>query len=829
VQVSKQTISEALEAAMASYRAGDRAKAEKRCHDILCVQPGHSDANHLLGVLLYQAGDAVTGERYMRAALASQESVQALCDLALMLKAQKRLADAESTLRRAIAVQPDFVMAHQNLARLLIDKKDAAGAEAAFRRALKIEPNSADTLFGLGKMLSSIHRAADALDPLERAARIRPSAQALNSLGVVYDQLGRHEDALASFHRALELDSNFAEAHCNLGMRFVEKGEFERAEASLRAAIAAKGDFGGAHIALAKLYLHMKRPDHAIEQYQRAAELAPSDAGMHTAFGALLAERGHNKEAEAPLRRAVELNPELSGARMNLGNLLRDTGRIREAEVELRKAMELDPNSELAVYNLSTLMRDVRRLDEAEELARRVLELNPNQAAAYVSLGNALLGKNSGDITEALDAYRKGLEIDPDLDIAHSNLAYSITFATDDGYEILKECKRFSAQFEAPLLEKPVSFDNDRSPSRRLRVGYVSPDFREHCQALFTFPLLRNHDHDVVEVYCYSDVAKPDDTSRELSEFADVWREVHTLDDDQLAAQIREDRIDILVDLTMHMSRGRPMLYGRRPAPVQIAWLAYPGTTGSSAIDYRLTDPWLDPIATKHLDDRYTEKSIRLPDTFWCYDPLTSEPQPTPLPAKVAGQITFGCLNNPCKLSDKAFSLWAQAMKRVPNSRLALLTARGKAREDVVRKFELLGIEASRLLFLEYQRREHYLNTYMDIDIVLDTFPYNGHTTTLDALWMGVPVVSLTGTSPASRAGFSLLSNLQLQDLTTSDEIEFVEKAVTLATDLPRLENLRSVLRNRIENSPLMDGEKFARGMEQAFRQTWEEFCFVAQ
>jgi protein O-GlcNAc transferase len=435
------------------------------------------------------------------------------------------------------------------------------------------------------------------------------------------------------------------------------------------------------------------------------------------------------------------------------------------------------------------------------------------------------MAQGSGEIRPGLDCFRRALELDPECLIAYANLAYSTTFVSDDGYEVLAECKRLAEHFEPRFRSYDIDYPNDRSLSRRLRVGYVSPDFRDHCQSIFTMPLLRNHDHEAVEVFCYASVPKPDHVTAQLASYADVWRDVHKLDDEQLAAQIREDRIDVLVDLTMHMSRCRPLLFARRPAPVQIAWLAYPGTTGSSAIDYRLTDPFLDPVETKHLDDRYSEKSVRLPDTFWCYEPLVSGIEVGPAPVESAGHITFGCMNNPCKLTEQTFALWARVMQQVEGSRLMLLAARGDARERIGERFAALGVDPARIEFVDYQPREQYLRTYQRIDIVLDTFPYNGHTTSLDALWMGVPVVTIIGNTPHSRAGFALLSNLGMPELATRLDDGFVEQAVKLAHDAPRLRAIRSGLRYTMKHSPLTDGVRFARGMEHAFRLTWDRWA----
>jgi protein O-GlcNAc transferase len=294
---------------------------------------------------------------------------------------------------------------------------------------------------------------------------------------------------------------------------------------------------------------------------------------------------------------------------------------------------------------------------------------------------------------------------------------------------------------------------------------------------------------------------------------------------------IRTDRIDILVDLTMHMRQNRLLAFARKPAPVQVAWLAYPGTTGLSTMDYRLTDPHLDPPAVSPVEPPgtdesvYAERTIRLPDTFWCYDPLATEPAVNPLPALETGRITFGCLNNFCKVNDNLLSLWAKILRQVENSRLLLLAPMGNCRPRTLEHFRNDGVDPARIEFVEFQSREKYLATYNRIDLGLDTFPYNGHTTSLDSFWMGVPVITLVGNTPAARAGWCQLSNLGLAELAGRTPDEFVRIAVELASDLPRLQQLRSTLRARMEQSPLMDAPKFARNIEAAYRQMWRTWC----
>jgi predicted O-linked N-acetylglucosamine transferase (SPINDLY family) len=334
--------------------------------------------------------------------------------------------------------------------------------------------------------------------------------------------------------------------------------------------------------------------------------------------------------------------------------------------------------------------------------------------------------------------------------------------------------------------------------------------------------MLSQHDHAAFEIFCYSSVERPDDRTRCIAGYADIWRDVRLLDDESLASRVRHDRIDILVDLTMHMATGRPLVFARKPAPIQIAWLGYPGTTGMDAMDYRFTDPRLDPHG---FDNQYSEQSIRLADSFWCYDPLADQPRVNPLPALERGHVTFGCLNNPCKITDVTLALWGGVMRALPESRLRLLAPPGRHRLRMLQRLMAHGIAGDRVSFADYQIRADYLRSYHEIDIGLDTFPYNGHTTSLDSLWMGVPTITRVGETSVGRGGLSQLFQLDLLELAAETDTGFVAAAVALARDLPRLAALRQQLRARLERSPLMDAGRFCRHIEGAYRAVWSDYC----
>jgi protein O-GlcNAc transferase len=339
--------------------------------------------------------------------------------------------------------------------------------------------------------------------------------------------------------------------------------------------------------------------------------------------------------------------------------------------------------------------------------------------------------------------------------------------------------------------------------------------------------LFEHHDREAVEVFAYSFVRRPDDTTRRVQGLTDGFREIAALSDAEAADRIRADRIDVLVDLTMHMGENRMPLFALKPAPIQVAWLAYPGTTGLGAMDYRITDVHLDPPDVDATSS-YAERSVRLPDTFWCYDPLTREPRVNGLPARREGRdgpVTFGCLNNFGKTNADVFALWARVLGAIEGSRMLLLAPHGQSRDRARSAFARGGVDPGRVEFVDFQPRRDYLNTYLRIDLCLDTFPVNGHTTSLDAFWMGVPVVTRVGPTVLGRAGLGYARNLGLEELVATTEERYVAIAAGLARDLPRLEGLREGLRARMERSPLMDGPRFARSFEAAYRGMWHRWC----
>ena len=548
-----------------------------------------------------------------------------------------------------------------------------------------------------------------------------------------------------------------------------------------------------------------------------------SDA-LHLA-GVLAYQSGQNGEAVELIKRAVAANPGNAEYWNNLGLVLAAQGELDGGIAALQKAVQLRPDFARGHNNLGSLYAEKRQWDQAIASFRLAVAIDPQYAEAESNFASAL--KETGDLDQAIARYQHAASLKGDPKIA-SNLVYLLYFHPDYGPGQIAEAHReWNRAFALPLAQLIAAHKNDPSPDRKLRVGYVSPDFRQHAVGRFIAPLLENHDHGQIEVYCYADVRSPDELTEHLRKCADVWRDTTGMSDEQLAELVRTDRVDVLVDLVMHMEGGRPLVFARKPAPVQMTYLAYAGTTGLSTIDYRLSDPYLDPPDNTD-DSHYSEKTLRL-RSYWCYQAPPEAPPVVPPPSESVGHVTFGCLNAFSKVTGPALDTWARILSRVPESRLILHSGEGAHRQRVLDRFRIASISPARIEFVTRMPADIYFAEYNRIDIALDPFPYPGGTTTCDGLWMGVPVVTLAGATAVSRAGVSILSTIGLPELIARSTDEYVSITSHLSADPARRASLRSTLRARMQSSPLMDASAFAKDFEQVIRRAWRDWCQIHQ
>jgi predicted O-linked N-acetylglucosamine transferase (SPINDLY family) len=668
-----------------------------------------------------------------------------------------------------------------------------AEAEALYRQVLLQAPNHPDVLHLLGTILSQMGKPEEGLEKLRRAVALNPhSADYHSNLGIALGLLNRQEEAAAAFKRALQLAPGHANAGNNLGYALKSQNQFEEAIEVLRKTVAAHPKHAAAWHNLGDcLRLSGQNPE-AADVFRREIALTPENPEPYNFLGVTLQIMDQTDEAIENFHRALAIKPEYADVYNNLGNALMLQGKMKEAIEACRKAIELQAEFPSAFSNMGTLLRDCDRPEEA------------------------------------IASYREAIRLKPDFVSAHDNLLFSLHCdARVSAEELFEEHLAWSRTHAAALAGEAKPHRNDRSPDRVLRIGYVSPDFRQHSVAFFFEGLLANHDPKQVETFCYADLNRADPVTMRLQETANHFHVATGISDAQLAQRIRSDRIDILVDLAGHTADNRMLTFARKPAPIQVTYLGYPNTTGLAAMDYRLTDAWADPVG---MTEKFnTEELVRLPDCFICYRPPEVSPLPAPPPSVASGAITFGSFNNLPKYTQTTVELWAEILKKIPSSRL-LLKSQGLsddfARQNVADRFTACGIGPDRLeLVAKVRSLAGHLAVYERIDIALDPTPYNGTTTTCEAMWMGVPVVTLAGRAHAGRVGVSLLNNVGLPDLVARTREEYVQKAVDLAKNQGELVELRRTLRDRLVKSPIMDAPKFARNVEAAYRKMWRKWC----
>ena len=654
-----------------------------------------------------------------------------------------------------------------------------------------------------GRLLHRAGRLDDAERLYRQALTLEPEhAEAHHLLAVLAGQRGNLPGAIAGFRRAIELAGPSPERCYNLAEAHRLAGDFSAALAAYNQALALDPDF--------------------IDAYRDCADAAKESAAA--------AERSGDPAA------AQRLGKIAAHYLIGLGHAHARADRLKEADAAYREALPLAPEDAELLNALGVLAHSRSRDFDAEGLLRRAIAANPVVARYHNNLGAALMAQVR--IDEAAAAFRRALQLDPGFADARANLEerllMQLHYRADMHAEMVAALHKDWGTLvvsRAAAVSPPAAFANSRDPARRLRIGYVSGDFRDHAVRFFLEPLLARHDPAAVEVVAYSEVRKPDAMTERFRGLVAQWRPTLGIADRDVAAMIREDGIDILIDLAGHSGSNRLGVFALKPAPVTATWLGYPATTGLPNLDYRITDAIVDPPGPEEAL-LHSEKLYRLEEGFLCYRPPAEAPPVSPLPAAARGFVTFGSFNNPMKTSRHVVELWSEILKAVPGSRL-LLKGMGFADPQLAQhffaNFEAFGVAAERITIMAITETiEESLRLYGDIDIGLDPFPYNGTTTTCDALWMGVPVVTFRGDRHAARVGADLLTRVGLTDLIAGSRQSYLATAVGLAADLDRLAALRAGLRERMRRSPLCDEVGFARRFEAALREMWRHWCAAA-
>lgn len=641
-----------------------------------------------------------------------------------------------------------------------------------------------------------LHRAGK-LDEAQSAyrailAEAEDNPDANHFLGLIAHQRGDQGEAVRRIRRAIELDQARPTFHYNLGTILGKSGQWEAAALAL----------------------------------ERATVLEPGSAEIQYSFGTALGQLKRYVPAETAFRYAIERQPGYAEALSGLAGALHGQGRNEEAEKSARDALAIAPDLPQAHTNLGNILATFGEIEVAERHHRLAIKAAPDYAIAYYNLARLL--SELGRPSDAQQSFRQALEIEPSYRDAADNLLFSLTYDENETAASIFEAHREWGE-NLNIVEHTglPTYPNSRDPDRRLRIGYVSADFKTHSCAYFLEPVFFGHNREVVTVYAYANVDEPDETTARLRDGADHWRDIHGVEDYNAAAMIAADEIDILIDLSGHTRGNRLDVFALRPAPVQSSWLGYPATTGLGAIDYRFTDAVTDPPGTG--EGYHTEQLVRLPWGFCCYSPPSDAPAVVAPPSVKSGRITFGSFNNPLKLSGVTLDLWANILGQLPQSTI-LLKGMGLDRSVTARRlnheFTDRGIDPDRVRLQGWISRDAKpLNLYGEIDIALDTTPYNGTTTSLEALFMGVPVISLAGDRHASRVGASLLHQLGRPEWITNTSDEYVTAAVNLAENIPHLAKIRATQRDRLIRSTLCNASLFVSEFEDALKNIWYRWC----
>jgi predicted O-linked N-acetylglucosamine transferase (SPINDLY family) len=751
---------------------------------------------------------------YRQAISIDPRDLNAHINLGFALSQQRRGEEAQGVLERALELDPQSVDAHYMLGVIEQEAGQHAAAVARFGKALALKPDFEMAYHGMCQGLFRSGQTERAREVTRRAIAQFPQAADFHFyLGNLHGQAEEWNEAIPCFRQVLALKPDHAEAHNKLGFALQADGNPEQAMAAWRQAIAARPDYAEAWCNLGNVLQQQDRIDEAIDHYHNAVRFDPDKAEFHSTLGNALRVRGRLDEAVASCKTALRLNPAYAAAHLNLGLTLHQQGKHDEAIGHYRQALAIRPDDPVIHNNLGNALQLKGNLVAAMEHYRSALALDPGYADAYSNLGGAQLAAAS--LNAAIESYRRALAIRPDFLEGHSNLLFALTFAPDQGLAYVEEARRYGAKVAAQAV--PYTAWKARRPAEGpLRVGLVSGDLNAHPVSFFLENIVAQLDKAKIELVAYPTQAHEDDMTARLKQHFAQWTPLTGLSDQAAAERIHADGIHILIDLAGHTAHNRLPVFGWKPAPVQVSWLGYWASTGVPGMDYLLADLASAPDAQR---DQFTETVWRLPDTRFCFTAPAARIEVTSLPALRNGHVTFGSFQNMAKLDDAALALWGRVLRSMPTARLRLQSKQmgePDARSSLQQRLARSGIAAERVDLAGPANREQYLAAHSEVDIILDSFPFPGGTTTCEALWMGVPTLTLAGNTLVSRQGVSLLSCAGLADWIAQDQDEYVAKALAHGAGLDRLAQLRAGLRQQVMNSPLFDAPRFARHLEQA-------------
>ena len=700
----------------------------------------------------------------------------------------------------------------------------SAEAAAIYQEILAAKPDHAETLHMYSILAGNKEDWGLAISLIQRAIAAAPNRAFLHAnLGVAYRRSGQTQNAINSYMRAIELDPRNINVLLPFGSLLKDCKLFDQAFQVYQKIIELNRNVPEAYFGFGNIYLSQSLYQKAIEAFSLAIRLKPDYFNAMNALGVAQIYLGLKEEAYNTFLRALAISPDSVPALNNLGLLEEQFRNYYRAYDYYSRAALYMPNDIETLNNLSRILLLMYNPGKARESVQAALKIDPSNLKA---LRNLALEQNlSGDLDSSIATLRKVLSLAPQEIEVHSGLIFSMHYSpSTDPKTILDECTIWSEKFELPILSQNEPLVRSGAPDRKLKVGFVSPDLYHHPVGRSLLQLFANHDNSQYDIYCYSNSVTSDHLTSELQNHSTKWHNIIKMPDLDVANLIRNDQIDILLDLSLHSSNTRLLIFAHRPAPIQMTYLGYPGTTGMKSMDYRISDRFIDPES--ETSQLYREKTLYV-SSYWCYqEPDVAIPVfVSPLPALKNGFITFGCLNNISKISNPTFQCWIQLLHEMPTAKILLYCPEGDHWDVLIEKFCNQGIDKSRIALLARQSFVGYFESYRKIDIALDPFPFGGGITTCDATWMGVPVVTLRGKTAVGRGATSILSNIGMQNQIANTQEEYISIAKGLCSDLEALAATRKGLREKFQQSPVMDGKRFTAEMGQIFRQAWVKYC----
>ena len=809
------TIQEAVD----FHQRGRFREAEQLYQAVLQAQPDHFDALHLLGILRAQQGSTEAAVKLITLALEQNPRVaEAHSNLGNALQALGRYDEAISSYEKALAIKPDFADALCNRGSALQALNRHDEAVASYDEALRIAPAHVLTLNNRGNVLQELGRYDEAIASYDKALAARPGdAEAFNNRGSALSKLNRNEEAIANCDKALAIKPDHVQALNNRGNALQALGRYEEAIACYDKALAIKLDYPEAHYNRGSALRELKRYDEALASYDRALALKSRYPNAIINRGNVLLDLNRHEEALASFDRALQLEPDNAGAHYNRGNVLRDLKRHEEALASYDRALAFKPDYLEVLYNRGLALRDLRRHEDAAESLARLLELAPDHDFAKGELLHTrMLCCDWKHFASATESIKKDIR-------AGKQSAEPFGYqAISDSPQDLRRCAEIFAATNYPRSQVTL-WNGERYKNTKIRIGYVSGEFREQATSFLMTGLFELHDKNRFELFAFDNGW--DDSSeirgrinRAFDEIVDVTR----LGDSEAAAAIRQRHIDILVDLNGYFGRARQGVFGHKPCPIQVNYLGFPGTLGADYMDYILADPHVIPPEHQAC---YTEKVVYLPDSYQVNDAKRRIAARTPTRAEFElpdTDFVFCCFNNNYKITPVMFDIWMRLLNKVPGSVLWLLEDNKTVVRNLQREAERRGIASGRVVFARRVKMEEHLARHQLADLFLDTLPYNAHTTASDALWAGLPLLTCRGTTFPGRVAASLLNAVGSPELIAYSLEEYEALALKLATSPAMLTDIRSRLAQNRTTHPLFDTDRFRRHIESAYITMWE-------